>query len=266
MPGTKTIFDYQAKVGLTKHLGGTQATDKVLAMCQVDSDMTILDVGCGVGATPCYVVKKYGCRVVGVDILEAMVERCIERAKRERLEDKTEFRVADAQDLPFEDNTFDVVMTESVTVLPADKQRAVSEYARVTKPGGYVVLNESTWLKEPVPPELVEYMKQDLSANAELLTREGWVTLLEGAGLGDIVAEAHAIEFRAETKTILARYGCRGTLGIFCRLLGLYLNDPSYRSVVKDISQQSRPQLSQLCEYSGYGLYVGRKPKVDDST
>jgi SAM-dependent methyltransferase len=266
MPDTQTVFDHQAKVGLTKHLGGTQATDKVLAVCHVDSGMTILDVGCGVGATPCYIAKTYGCRVVGVDILEAMVERSIERAKREGLEDQTEFRVADAQDLPFEDNTFDIVMAESVTVFPADKQQAVSEYVRVAKPGGYVALNESTWLKEPVPPELIEYVKQDLSANAEVLTRESWVALLERAGLSDIVAEAHTIEARAETKNILARYGCRGTLGVFWRLLGLYLRDPDYRRVVRDITQQSRPQLDQLCEYSGYGLYVGRKRTVDDST
>jgi hypothetical protein len=151
-------------------------------------------------------------------------------------------------------------------VLPANKQQAVNEYARVTKRGGYVALNESTWLKEPVPPELVAYVKQDLSANAEILTQEGWAALLEGAGLSDIVTEAHMIEMRAETKNILARYGCRGMLGVLWRLLGLYLGDPDYRSVVKDVTQQSRPQLDQLCEYSGYGLYVGRKQEVGNST
>ena len=64
--------------------------------------------------------------------------------------------MADAQDLPFEDDLFDAVTTESVTAFPADKQKAVGEYTRVTKPGGYVGLNESTWPKVPPAPEMVD--------------------------------------------------------------------------------------------------------------
>ena len=41
-------------------------------MCHISSNSYVLDVGCGVGATPCYIAHKVGCRVVGVDILEKM--------------------------------------------------------------------------------------------------------------------------------------------------------------------------------------------------
>ena len=54
--------------------------------------------------------------------------------------------------------------------IPEDKQKAVNEYVRVTKPGGYVGLNESTWLKFPPPPELVAWASQDLGANVKPLT------------------------------------------------------------------------------------------------
>lgn len=76
---------------------------------------------------PC---ERIACRVVGVDISPRMVERSWERAHRERVTDRVEFRVADAQDLPFEDNWFDAVITESVTAFPEDKQEAVNEYVR----------------------------------------------------------------------------------------------------------------------------------------
>ena len=130
-----SFFDFAAEVGLTKHLGGLEATEKILELCHVGEGSYILDVGCGAGQSSCYIAKKHGCRVVGVDINEMMIERSKERAEREGVKDMVEFRVADAQDLPFADDVFDAVITESVTAFPEDKQMAVNEYARVTKPG-----------------------------------------------------------------------------------------------------------------------------------
>ena len=87
---------------------------------------------------------------------------------------------ADANDLPFEDGILDVVIAESVTVFLEDKQRGVSEFARVTKPEGYVGLNEATWIKTPPPKKLVEYMSRAFGAKTEFLTSDGWEELLEG--------------------------------------------------------------------------------------
>ena len=182
MENKTTIFDFQAEVGLTKQLGGRKATDELIELCHIDKGSYVLDVGCGAGVTPSFIAKRYGCRVVGVDISEGMIERSKERSKREGVADRVEFRVADAQDLPFEDDLFDAVITESVTAFPEDKQGAVNEYVRVTKPGGYVGLNESTWLKVPPPPELVAWASQDLGANVKPLTSGDWVGLLERAG------------------------------------------------------------------------------------
>ena len=126
------FFDYAAEVGLTKHIGGLEATDTIADLCHIEKGTYVLDVGCGVGATPCYLAHKYGCRVAGVDIVEKMVERSRERAKKMNLSDRVEFRVADAQELPFEDDCFDAVITESVTAFPKDKLKAV----RGVCPGG----------------------------------------------------------------------------------------------------------------------------------
>jgi arsenite methyltransferase len=83
----------------------------------------VLDVGCGVGVTACYLAKRYGCRVAGVDILPKMVERSRESAKRESLSRRVEFQVGDAQNLPFPDGVSDAVITESATAFPEDKHR-----------------------------------------------------------------------------------------------------------------------------------------------
>jgi arsenite methyltransferase len=105
-----SFFDFAAEVGLTKHMGGIDATEELVKRCHITKDSRVLDVGCGVGATPCFLAKKYGCKVVGIDIVEGMIEKSIKRAKREGVTDRVAFKVADAQDLPFEDQLFDAVI------------------------------------------------------------------------------------------------------------------------------------------------------------
>ncbi|UCD45695.1 MAG: class I SAM-dependent methyltransferase [Candidatus Bathyarchaeota archaeon] len=254
----ESFFDYQAEVGLTKHLGGLEATEKLVELCRMGEGSYILDVGCGAGQTPCYIAMRHGCKVVGVDINERMVERSRERAEREGVADMCEFRVADAQDLPFQDGTFDAVITESVTAFPEDKQRAVMEYARVTKPGGYVGLNESTWLKVPPPPELIAWVSQDLSAHVKPLNTEDWTGLLEGAGLTVEVVDVSEVDVRKEAKGIVRRYGYGGLLRSLLRGLVMYARNPAYRRFVKEVRKGGITP-DNLEEYFGYGIYVGRK-------
>jgi arsenite methyltransferase len=258
MKNQPTFFDFAAEVGLTKHVGGLEATEAMVELCHIGEGKYVLDVGCGVGVTPCWIARRYGCKVMGVDILGEMVERSKERAKREGMPDRVEFRVADVQNLPFEDNLFDAVISESVTAFPEDKQRAVNEYARVTKPGGYVGLNESTWLKVPPPPEMVAWASQDLGANVKPMTSSEWVGLLESAGLREIIATTYPIKIQEESQGILRRYGCGGMLGVLGRMLRLYVRSPAYRKFVKEV-QKGGITPKNLDEYFGYGLFVGRK-------
>jgi arsenite methyltransferase len=252
------FFDFAAEVGLTKHLGNVDATDRLVELCHIKAGSQVLDVGCGAGATPVYLAGRYGCRVAGVDILPRMIDRSRELARRKRVGHLTEFRVADAQELPFEDGFFDAVITESVTAFPEDKQRAVNEYARVLKPVGYVGLNESTWLKTPPPPEVKAWASQEIGAAVSPLTKEEWAGLLEKAGFKDLVIEIQEIDVRDEAQGILARYGFAGMLRTMGRMLKLYFSNPAYRQFVKGVGQGGiAPE--NLTEFFGYGMYVGRK-------
>ena len=137
-----TYLDFQAEVGITKHVGGFAATDELLSLCHIADANEVLNVGCGIGVGVAYIARKFGCHVVGVDISEKMIEWSRLRAREEKVDDKVEFHVANVLDLPFGDDRFDAVIVESVLAFVDDKACAIRECIRVTKPGGYVGLNE----------------------------------------------------------------------------------------------------------------------------
>ena len=248
-----TYFELQAFIGTTKHMGGFETTRELIELCHINKDTYVLDVGCGVGATACYLAKRYGCSVVGVDIRESMIARSSERAKKEGIEDRVEFRVADAQNLPFEDALFDVVICESVVTFIKDKQKAVSEYARVAKPGGYVGLNEERWIEIP-PAQLVERVRHIWDIKPDIPTFEGWMGLLQGAGLSDIVVRTYRFNVRRESSQI-KRYGFQDMWRMFYRTLFLYIKNPAFRKYMAE--RQRLPK--DTFRYLGYAIFVGRR-------
>ena len=249
-------FELQASWGMTKHMGGLKATGELVELCHINKGKYVLVVGCGVGITPCYLAKRYGCRVVGVDLSERMVDRSNERAKRESVGDRVECRIADAQNLPFEDALFDAVICESVNAFVEDKQRAVSEYVRVTKPGGYVGLNECTWIKAP-PPGLAEYLSR--TVGAEFLTcNNGWKELLEGSGLRDIVARTYNTNALSQWINEVRQFEFLDFLRAWYRFLFLFIKSSACRRFAKEALTMPK-SIFRVFKYCGYGIYVGRK-------
>ena len=246
-------LDFQAYVGITKHNGGFAATNELLSLCHIEDAREVLNVGCGIGIGSVYVARRHGCRVVGVDILEKMIEWSRLRAKEEKVEDKVEFRVADVLDLPFDADRFDVVFCESVLAFVEDKRRAIRECVRVTRPGGYVGLNETYWIKEP-SPEMVAQVRA--SVGTAIPTVAAWQPLWEESGLQDRVVRLHQIDARAEIRDRMQWVGRKWALRGFGRLFRLYLTNPAARQFVKEMfGAQSLEKMQKV----GYGLFVGKK-------
>lgn len=251
--GLPVYFDLQARMGHTKHLGGVAATQRLAELCALEPGQTILNVGSGSGISAAYVVEHYGCRVVGVDILPGMVASAQNWAHERGLAAQMEFRLADAQDLPFDDGSFDAVICESVNVFVPDKPKAIGEYVRVVKPGGFVGLNEAIWLKIPsdqVAAIIIEATGQQFQPP------QVWQDLLSQAGLVDQVFEKHAMTMRGETRNQSGLLSFKSYLKILGRTMWLLLTDREIRALLKYMG--SNP--TQYFEYMGYGLFVGKKP------
>jgi SAM-dependent methyltransferase len=95
----------------------------------------VLDVACGNGNAALAAARRF-CQVVGVDYVPALLERARQRAQAEGLE--VDFQEADAEDLPFPDDTFDVVLSTCGAMFAPDQERTAAELLRVCRPGGRI--------------------------------------------------------------------------------------------------------------------------------
>lgn len=104
----------------------------------------VLDVGCGTGVVA-ITAARLGARVTGLDLTPALLERARENAQLAKVE--VEWHEGDAEQLPFGDGTFDVVVSQYGHMFAPRPEVAVAEMLRVLEPGGTIAF--STW-----PPEL----------------------------------------------------------------------------------------------------------------
>jgi ubiquinone/menaquinone biosynthesis C-methylase UbiE len=110
------------------------------ALCEaVDPHATdrVLDVACGSGTAALVAARRY-CEVAGIDYVPELIDRARARAEASGLE--VDFRVGDAQALPFDDDSFDSVLSVYGVQFAADQEKAAKEMLRVCKPGGRIGL------------------------------------------------------------------------------------------------------------------------------
>ncbi|MGE0061021.1 MAG: class I SAM-dependent methyltransferase [Xanthobacteraceae bacterium] len=98
----------------------------------------ILDVGVGTGISlPAYARTN---RITGIDISAPMLRKACERVREHKLDNVEALAVMDAANLAFADATFDVVMAQFLITAVPDPEGTLDEFARVTRPGGEIVL------------------------------------------------------------------------------------------------------------------------------
>jgi len=130
--------DY-ALIGTTLQIVGEQLCEAL----DVRSGQKVLDVAAGNGNVSLAAARCY-CDVVATDYVPALLDRARERAAAERLD--IEFREADAEALPFADNSFDMVVSTFGVMFTPDQARAAAEMMRVCKRGGKIGL--ANWTPE----------------------------------------------------------------------------------------------------------------------
>jgi SAM-dependent methyltransferase len=112
------------------------ASENLAEALEIVPDERVLDVACGSGNGAISAARRTWGGTVGADYVPSLLERGRERAAAERLE--IEFIEADAQDLPFEDGSFDVAMSIYGAMFAPDQEQTAAELLRVVKSGGRI--------------------------------------------------------------------------------------------------------------------------------
>ena len=126
-------------------IGGTESTETLAELAGITSDSRVLDVGSGVGGPSLYLAETYGCHVTGLDLVAPNVAEANDRAKVRGLDHLATFKVGDALDMPFEDNSFNVVWGQDAWCHMPDKEKLIDEVTRVLAPGGAVAFTD--WIE-----------------------------------------------------------------------------------------------------------------------
>ena len=261
-------YDFRAYLGMPLfQFGGLKVTEDLIRRCGINEKNRVLEVGCGAGFMSCRISKEKNCRIVGIDISERMIGTAKERAKKLGIEDRATFRTADARELPFESNTFDVVFSQFVTTL-LDKKRAFSEYMRVLKPGGYLGVVEI--FKDSLIPyeacrdihEAERILSEAIEMDLLLSTPTQWKSWFVNAGVQKIQTAEHKRVAARETIKFIRTAGAAPAFKIVIRYLyHLFFNTGVRRRFVPaNRAKNILLRRKNTSRYIGVMICVGIKP------
>lgn len=238
--------DMLAHIGAgSAHPGGFAATLNFLAHFPIETGAKVLEVGCGTGQTACYLAEN-GCDVTALDIRPKMVEKARKRAQKRGLQ--INIVEGNVTSLPFEEDQFDVLLGESVTVF-VDIPVALKEYYRVLKPAGRLLDREIMAMK-PIPKEMEEAIS-DLYGAGKLPTLEEWISHIQSSGFEE--AEVwNPISMADDMLHLIANFDDPE--------LAEKPDPETYKDIV-EIRRKNQWLLSKYEEYHGYGVFMGIKPE-----
>ncbi len=119
-----------------------QMNEELANFAALHSGESVLDAGCGIGGSCLYLATAYECQVKGITLSEQQMSRATALAQETGMSDRVSYQTADYCEMPFSDNTFDLVWTMESIVHTPDKDRFLREAYRVLKPGGRLVMAE----------------------------------------------------------------------------------------------------------------------------
>ncbi|WP_395293775.1 class I SAM-dependent methyltransferase [Kitasatospora hibisci] len=241
-----------AVLGDSYHPGGLALTRRLARTLGLRPGMRVLDAASGPGTTALVLAGEFGCEVAGVDLGEQSVARAREAARHAGLVGRVSFRTGDAEQLPFDDGSFDAVVSECAFCTFPDKPTAAREIARVLRPGGRAGLTDVTLHPDELPPQLAD-LAGWVACLADARPLEEYAALLTAAGLRPIRTERHDDALRRMVEQIDARLRAyRITAGPGAALLGL--------DVDRALALTAQAERVVADGTAGYGLLVAEKP------
>lgn len=156
------------------------------ALASLKNGEVILDLGSGAGFDCFLAASKVGSngKVIGVDMTPEMVEKARANAKKSGVEN-VEFRLGEIENLPLADSSVNVVISNCVINLSADKPRVFQDIYRVLKPGGRIAISDIALLKE-LPKRIQESIEAYVGCVGGAMIIDEYKRIVEASGLNDV--------------------------------------------------------------------------------
>lgn len=184
---------------------------KVLQLVANTHPKTILDIATGTGDLAILMTKTNAEKIIGLDISAGMLEVGRKKIENRKLSDKIEMILADSENMPFEDNTFDAITVAFGVRNFENLEKGLSEILRVLKPNGiFVILETSIPEKTPYKQGYTFYSKNILPLIGKLFSKDNvaYQYLSEsasvfpyGEALNDILRKTGFISVVAQPQT-----------------------------------------------------------------
>lgn len=170
------IADFFNKLG-QQGPGGEAETLRALEFVPIKPGLRIADIGSGTGRQTQTIASCRDCSVTAVDLMPEMIEVLNERMKNAGLGEKVTGIVASMADLPFEEESFDVIWCEGA-IYNVGFEEGLSLWRKFLKPGGWIVVTDCSWLTN-ARPENPQYILENFPDIGEIPQKVG---ILQKAG------------------------------------------------------------------------------------
>ena len=177
-PGALTIEDLAPFDQF--HGGGLGFTRRLATLGGLAPGMAVLDVGGGLGGPARTLALEFGCRVTVIDLTDSYVEAGRMLTSLIGLDDRVDFVVGDALELPFADASFDVIWTQNSGMNIADKARLYEGFHRVLRPDGRLVTQEP--MAGSVGPRIYPLMWADDDTTDHVQSPDTMLAIIQAAG------------------------------------------------------------------------------------
>jgi SAM-dependent methyltransferase len=201
-----TLYDDEGDAAPKAAIAASLGCGVPTAVADLHEGEIVLDLGSGAGADVLISARRVGPtgKATGLDMTDEMLELARANARTAGV-DNVEFIKGYLEDIPLPDGSVDVVISNCVINLAADKSSVLREAGRVLRPGGRFAVSDV--IADPDMDEATRAdMEQWTGCVAGALTRDEFETALTGAGLTDIeIRETHRVHERATTAIVRAR-------------------------------------------------------------
>ena len=207
-PITSNLYNDLEKAGVPEEaLKASLGCGNPTALAQLRPGETVLDLGSGGGIDVLLSARRVGPtgKAYGLDMTDEMLELARDNQRKAGVKN-VEFLKGEIEDIPLPDNSVDVIISNCVINLSADKDQVLKEAFRVLKPGGRFAVSDIV-VRGEVPREIRRNVELWIGCMAGALEESEYLAKLKRAGFDVVTIEPTRVYYVVEARELLASKG-----------------------------------------------------------